>query len=344
MAGPHPAVAALRHALRASLDTLDRLDEPTDRRVLLAVSGGTDSLALAATAAFLAAADPRKRTGPAPRFGAVIIDHNLQPGSGDAAARAARACEDLGLDPVLVRQVQVQERGDGVEAAARGARYEAIEHAATEAGADVVVTGHTRDDQSEQVLLGLARGSGTRSLAGMPAVRPISPGSPVRLVRPFLQVTREQTAAACAALGLQPWDDPHNADHRFTRVRARAAVSDLEVALGPGLAAALARTADQVRADADALDQIAAEARAGLGPMPWAVADLVGLPDAVRLRLWKLAAGEYGSPAGSVTASHLYAADAVISRWSGQGPIDLPGSVRLYRGQGEVWLAVEPKG
>jgi tRNA(Ile)-lysidine synthase len=214
--------------------------------VLAACSGGADSLALAAALAHEA---PRLSL----RGGGVTVDHGLQAGSAERAGRVAGFLGQLGLDPV--HQVGVTVRAGpgsgGPEAAARTARYAALEQVAEQAGAAAVLLGHTRDDQAETVLLGLARGAGGRALAGMPARRG-------RLRRPLLGVPRATLREACTALGLEPWDDPHNADPVYTRARVRhQAMPALEDALGPGVAAALARSAAQLSADCDALDEIA---------------------------------------------------------------------------------------
>lgn len=345
MAGPHPDVAALRLAVRGSLNELDaRLGTGrpagTDAPILVAVSGGADSLALAATAAFEATSGPRRRGSVVRQVGAVIVDHGLQPSSAKVAETAAQVCRRLGLDPVQVNRVTVTPADDGVEAAARTARYEALAAQARDWGAPAVLTGHTRDDQAEQVLLGLARGSGSRSLAGMPAVRPLaSTCATTELIRPLLGCTRAQTLAVCAELGLDPWHDPHNDDRRYLRVRARSALAELETALGPGVAAALARSADLLRADADALQQWSARVDSELGPMPWVVAQLADLPPAIRRRLWHRAGVAAGCPPGTLTAEHLFAVDALVGNWSGQGPINLPAGVRAHRSQGRVWLS-----
>ena len=239
--GPGVAVAEVRSAVRACLSDLAAGD-----LVLAACSGGADSLALAAAAAFVA---PRLGL----RAGGVTVDHGLQPGSAERAGEVTALLSGLGLDPVRAAAVTVPPPATaaGPEAAARRARYAALDVAAKEYGAVAVLLGHTLDDQAETVLLGLARGSGGRSLAGMPARR-----GPYR--RPFLAVRRATTGAACAELGLVPWQDPHNRDFRFTRARVRhQALPALEAALGPGVAEALARTAAQLRADAECLDDLA---------------------------------------------------------------------------------------
>ena len=172
------------------------------------------------------------------------------------------------------------------------ARYAALEAAAADVGAAAVLLGHTLDDQAETVLLGLARGSGARSLAGMPPRRGLFP-------RPLLGVRRPVTAAACAALGLAPWDDPHNADRRFARVRVRLdALPALEAALGPGVAEALARTADQLRDDAEVLDEDRRRGTGALRSPPMSAASLAGLPGAVRSRVLRSAALAAGLPGG----------------------------------------------
>lgn len=292
--------------------------------VLVGCSGGADSLALAAAVAFEA-----PRAGLA--AGALVVDHRLQEGSGDVARRAAEQCRDMGLRPVDVARVVVRDIRAGPEAAARAARMDTLQQHAEQLGAALVMVGHTRDDQAEQVLLGLARGSGSRSLSGMPSARPIGAGSAVVLVRPLLGVGRDTTDQACAALGLVPWRDPHNTDRRFSRVRAREAMARLEELLGPGVPAALARTAYLLRDDADALEAAADTAYAGLGAPPWAVSDLAALPAAVRRRVWQRVAGALGAPAGALSSAHLSAVDALVTDWHGQGPVDLPGGHRVTR-------------
>ena len=324
--GPDPALAAVRLGVRRSLTRLDR-----GSLALAACSGGPDSLALAAALAFEA---PRLGL----RAGAVTVDHGLQPGSADQADRVVGALRTLELDPVCRVRADVPARGDaagypGPEAAARHARYAAIEAAAAECGAAAVLLGHTMDDQAETVLLGLARGSGARSLAGMQAAAGI-------YVRPLLGVRRAQTRAACAALGLEPWDDPQNSDESFTRVRVRRHVLPLmEDLLGPGITEALARTADSLRADADVLDAVADEMAERLMPgceLTLDVAELAALPDAIRTRLLRRAAVAAGAPAGSLSWTHVQSLNELVTAWHGQRWSDLPGGVRCHRRYGRL--------
>lgn len=318
MGGPAPAVAAIRSAVRVALG---------DRPVLVACSGGADSLALAAATAFVA---PRAGV----RAGLVTVDHGLQGGSAAQAARVAALGYELGLDPVEVVRVDVDGAG-GPEAAARTARYRVLADVATALDADVLL-GHTLDDQAETVLLGLGRGSGPRSVAGMAAVDG-------RYRRPFLSLRRATTAAACAALGLPVWDDPHNADPAFQRVRLRREVLPLlEDVLQGGVAEALARTADLLREDLTALDDWAAavvttppgrSGPAGRG-IDLDVTALTELPRAVRtrvLRHWARAVG-----AAPLSAERTAALDALVTGWHGQGPVNLPGGVSVRRASGRL--------
>lgn len=219
--------------------------------VLVACSGGPDSLALAAICAHFA------RRGSV-RVGAVVVDHQLQEGSSQVARQAAQQCTDLGLHPLLVKSVQVDSSNEGPEMAARLARYGAFEEAVAETGAAAILLAHTLDDQAETVLLGLARGSGTRSLAGMPKVR-VENG--VTYLRPLLQVRRTDIEKICAAENLIPWYDPTNADQTLMRAKVRHSVLPyLEENLGGGVSTSLARTASIAGPDADFLHQQAIQA------------------------------------------------------------------------------------
>ncbi|GAA3776980.1 tRNA lysidine(34) synthetase TilS [Microbacterium kribbense] len=306
-----PAVAQTRLAVRTALA------DTRPGAVVVALSGGADSLALAAAVAF-----------EAPKRGQTLIsatiDHALQPGSAEVAEAAARQAEDLGME-ARIERVQVQGEG-GPEAAARTARYAALARVAADADAAAILVGHTRDDQAETVLLGLARGSGATSLQGMAAASELD-GIP--LLRPFLDLPRTATAAACRAQGLQPWHDPQNEDPAYARVRVRQRVLPmLEAELGPGIAEALARTAEQLREDAEAfaemidetIEDIVEHAEAGISV---SVAALAANPAALRHRIIRHVVGsEFGQ---SLTRTQTVTVARLITDWAGQGPIDLPG-------------------
>ncbi|HCJ48774.1 MAG TPA: tRNA lysidine(34) synthetase TilS [Microbacterium sp.] len=307
----HPALAEVRRAVRQALTGL-----PAGSAVVVGLSGGADSLALASAVGF-----------EAPKLGlraaSVTVDHGLQEGSDAAALAAARLAAERGLDALVVR-VEVGSTG-GPEAAARDARYRALGDAARDAGAAALLVAHTLDDQAETVLLGLARGSGGASLQGM---APVSDLDGVPLIRPLLGVRRATTRAACAADGLEPWDDPHNADERFARVRTRHRVLPvLEAELGPGVAEALARTAEQLREDAEAfaemidetIEDIVEPAEAGIAV---SVAALAANPPALRHRIIRhVVASEFHV---ALTRSQTLEVARLVTDWSGQGPIDLP--------------------
>ncbi|MET9295755.1 tRNA lysidine(34) synthetase TilS [Streptomyces sp. NPDC003077] len=366
--GPHPAVAAIRLAVRRVLhDVLNHHPAPLAHLaaaggapgpdtppsppgappsagaaaragapapgpegpplVLVACSGGADSMALASALAFEA---PKLGV----RAGGITVDHGLQDGSDLRAAEVALRLRALRLDPVEAVRVEVGKEG-GPEAAAREARYAALDAAADRLGAAAILLGHTRDDQAETVLLGLARGSGTRSLSGMAAVA----GREGRYRRPFLELDRQTARKACLIQSLPVWDDPHNADPVYTRSRLRhEGLPALEKALGKGVVAALARTAQLSRDDADALDAWADAAEPTVFDDRGAldVTALYALPRAVRRRVLRRAVIRAGAPAGSLFARHIEEVDRLITAWRGQRAINLPGRVGVRRQGGKL--------
>ncbi|MFD8640715.1 tRNA lysidine(34) synthetase TilS [Streptomyces zaomyceticus] len=331
--GPHPAVAAIRLAVRRVLHdvlTEHQTDPAPDAHpplVLVACSGGADSMALASALAFEARKLPV-------RAGGITVDHGLQDGSDTRAGEVAGRMTALGLTPSEAVSVTVGREG-GPEAAARDARYAALDAAAERHGAAAILLGHTRDDQAETVLLGLARGSGIRSLSGMAAIS----GASGRYRRPFLQLDRQTVRKACVAQELAVWDDPHNSDPAYTRSRLRhEGLPALEKALGKGVVEALARTAQLSRDDADALDTWAADAETSVRDEAGALecSKLYGLPPAVRRRVLRRAVIAEGAPAGSLFARHIEEVDRLITGWRGQGAINLPGRVEARRQGGRL--------
>ncbi|BCY15336.1 tRNA lysidine(34) synthetase TilS [Actinoplanes sp. L3-i22] len=308
-------VAAVRTAVRRGL-----ADLPSGALVLVACSGGADSLALAAAARFVSG-----------RVGLVTVDHGLQEGSDRRARSVAAWARDAGFDPVSVSTVTVAGLPGGPEAAARTARYAALETAAGELGAAAVLLGHTRDDQAETVLLALARGAGPRGLAGMPPRRGV-------FRRPLLDVARADTRKACAALGLAPWEDPHNTDPAYARSRVRGtALPTLVAELGPAVIGNLARTAALLAADNETLDELAADALArARSAAGLAVPVLAGLRGAIRGRVLHRWARELGAPGGALAYGHVTALDALVTDWHGQGPACLPGGIAVARRENDL--------
>ncbi|EFC81750.1 hypoxanthine phosphoribosyltransferase [Parafrankia sp. EUN1f] len=352
---PAPAVAAVRLGVRDAV-----ADLPPGALVLVACSGGADSLALAAAVAFVA---PRR----ALRAGLLTVDHAWDDNSRARAEDVAAQGRALGLSLVEILAAP-SPRSEG---AARDERRKALLAAARRLDAQAVLLGHTLDDQAETVLLRLARGSGARSLSGMPALDGL-------IRRPLLGLRRDQTRQACQFLGLPYWEDPTNADPAFARARTRSRVLPvLEAELGPGIAQALARTADLLRADAEALDELAdatyfdlttASGPAPSGPAPDQKQDqkleqkqkqkqeqdaagsarapaarveldveaLAGLSQAVRSRVLRRAALTAGSSASALRAGHVWAIEELVTRWRGQRPVPLPSGVLARRTGGRI--------
>lgn len=315
----HPSVARVRLAVRRDLADLG----PGDT-VVVACSGGADSLALLAATAFEAVPASLRVVG-------ATVDHGLQEGSAEHAERVATQMRELGVAESVTVRVHVEAPGLGPEAAAREARYDVLASVAERFSASVVLLGHTLDDQAETVLLGLARGSGGRSLAGMRRAFEV-------YRRPLLDVTRADTETACLTQGIEFWTDPHNSDDRFTRVRVRTKVLPLlEDELGPGVAATLARTADQLRADTAFLDDTAdaalASARSG-SVQGLSVAVLAVLPEAIRTRVLRLAALQAGALPAELSHTHVTGIDRLVTAWHGQLWVDLPGHLRVVRREG----------
>ena len=313
------AVPAVRNAVRHWLEKYEAGD-----KVLVAVSGGADSLALA----YALAVEAKKF---AITVVGVTVDHQLQSQSANQAEQVVNQLSVMQLK-CIVKKVTV-DISEGLEASARKARYQAIDEVVKTENATAVFLGHTKDDQAETVLLGLARGSGTRSLSGMAHHNGM-------YVRPLLEISRMQTEEFCKEIGLDFWVDPHNADSQFARVRVRTeALPTLEKTIGPGISDALARSAHLLRDDADALDHWAKREEIHLDLGDLECAHLETLPRAIRTRILRSAIYAAGAPAGSVSAEHVSAVEALISAWNGQGSLSLPGGVKVERISGRLSLS-----
>lgn len=348
----HPAVGTARGEMARVLNSLlgagtvsasgrarkDKEQSAELSLLLAGVSGGPDSLALAAVLAHFA------RRGEI-RAGAVIVDHGLQEGSAQVAAQAAEQCQQLGLDPVLIKKVQVETANEGPEKAAQLARYSAFAEASAETQARGVLLGHTLNDQAETVLLGLSRGSGTKSLAGMPE---ILEREDFTIVRPLLALTREQIEDICEAEGLEPWYDPTNADETMMRSKVRHTILPfLEEHLGGDVATSLARTAAILGADSEYLDAqaeasyencLAGEEHLARLNLPEGITGeyvvlnrgkLADLPDAVRRRVLAQAVKNTGGFAPSF--ERLTKLDAFSATNAVGGPVQLTGHVSAWK-------------
>ena len=309
------AIVEIRSAVRPHLQQLEAGDT-----YLVAVSGGADSLALAYALI-------KESESLALRAIAVTVDHQLQNQSAAVAEKTADQLRRFGYQEVLIEKVVVSTES-GVEAGARDARYQALSTLAEKFNSKKVFLGHTRDDQAETVLLGLARGSGARSLAGMASENGI-------YLRPLLAITREETEAACKEWSLDYWSDPHNLNTDFSRVRVRREVIPyLEEHLDPGISRALVRTASLLRDDADALDEWAEREATDLD-----CERLATLPKAIRTRIIRKAALAAGATPGQLTYEQVGAIDALVSAWKGQGAVSLAGGVKVERISGRLSLS-----
>lgn len=259
----------------------------TCRGAVLAVSGGPDSTALMGCAADLA------RTIPVI---VATIDHGLRPASAEEAAGVAGLAARLGLTHRILAWTGPKPAAR-LQEAARAARYRLLAGLARETDADLVLTGHTLDDQAETVLMRLCAGSGPAGLAGMAPSRALdglTPDGPT-LGRPFLGVPKARLVATCDARGWPFVRDPSNADPRFGRARLRRLMPRLaEEGLTPER---LARLAGRLRRDEAALAQAAASAlgdlrrprTGGEGSLTLDGPGLAALPDALALRVVGLA-------------------------------------------------------
>ena len=315
-----PALLELRQAVRFWFEKL----EPNSK-VCIGVSGGADSLALAAAAKL-------ESKNFSIDLVAVIVDHGLQANSAEIAEFAKQQLIKLGFQDIFVGRASVQIT-DGLEASARRARYKVFQQAIETYGPNTFLLGHTKNDQAEGVLLGLARGSGTKSLSGMQEVSGI-------FVRPLLGIDRATTEIACHESNIEYWVDPHNSNQDFTRVRVRDNILPLlENDVGPGIIDALARSAKILREDATALDEWAENIFRQVEPMDIEISILATLPVAVRSRVLRMAIYAAGAPAGSISAAHLEPIEAFVSDWRGQGHTSLPGGVKVCRISGRLSLS-----
>ena len=320
-----PAIADVRRAIR---DSWDKQQLSLGSTIAVACSGGADSLALAAASLF-----EGKRVGL--NVVTVIVNHNLQKGSKEVAEQAKRTLMELGYETVSIMEVSVPTASIGMEAAARNARYGALMEFMETQGAKFCMLGHTMDDQAETVLLGLARGSGSKSLAGMQTL-----SSDGKYLRPLLGLRRATTVAFCVDSGIEFWQDPQNTDPKFSRVKVRLNVLPvLEEELGPGITEALARTATLLQEDNEYLDNQANEAfkqcaKTTNNSVVLEIKLLESFPPAIRNRVIHLALVLLQA---EPSKAHVDAVVSLVTNWHGQKPLTLP-AVRVVREGLEIIL------
>ena len=311
----------LQNAVQNLLKDLD----PGDL-VLVGCSGGADSLALVWTTSVVGKRLELKT-------GAVIVDHQLIPESNDVAQNAKKQCEELGVEKVIIKKVEVNQTNEGLEAAARIARYEAFENILHETNAKVILLAHTQDDQAETVLMRLTRGSGAKSLSGMSAISG-------KYLRPFLHLRKKIVHDSLDLIGMKAWQDPANFDNQYLRVKVRQELMPklIEV-LGEGAISSLDKTSQLLRLDNQALDELAqqfVDAQDDVKKNGLRVKELENLPEAIRTRVLKICAVASGVHPGPFSFEHIEAIDALVKNWHGQGNVDLPGFIQATRVDGSL--------
>ncbi|MDA3026312.1 MAG: tRNA lysidine(34) synthetase TilS [Actinomycetota bacterium] len=311
----------LQNAVQNLLKDLD----PGDL-VLVGCSGGADSLALVWTTSVVGKRLELKT-------GAVIVDHQLISESNDVAQNAEKQCEELGIEKVIIKKVEVNQTNEGLEAAARIARYEAFENVLHETNAKVILLAHTQDDQAETVLMRLTRGSGAKSLSGMSAISG-------KYLRPFLHLRKKIVHDSLDLIGMKAWQDPANFDNQYLRVKVRQELMPklIEV-LGEGAISSLDKTSQLLRLDNQALDDLAqqfVDAQDDVKKNGLKVKELENLPEAIRTRVLKICAVASGVHPGPFSFEHIEAIDALVKNWHGQGNVDLPGFIQATRVDGSL--------
>ena len=311
----------LQNAVQNLLKDLD----PGDL-VLVGCSGGADSLALVWTTSVVGKRLELKT-------GVVIVDHQLISESNDVAQNAKKQCEQLGIEKVIIKKVVVNQTNEGLEAAARIARYEAFENVLHETNAKVILLAHTQDDQAETVLMRLTRGSGAKSLSGMSAISG-------KYLRPFLHLRKKIVHDSLDLIGMKAWQDPANFDNQYLRVKVRQELMPklIEV-LGEGAISSLDKTSQLLRLDNQALDELAqqfVDAQDDVKKNGLKVKELENLPEAIRTRVLKICAVASGVHPGPFSFEHIEAIDALVKNWHGQGNVDLPGFIQATRVDGSL--------
>lgn len=282
-------------------------------------------------------ADTQSRHGWSIR--AAHVDHGIQ--SAQTRRRFRWAVEQISarlavpLDLLDVDAVSEAERsGDGIEAAARRLRYDALAQLAAERGAPIVSVAHTRDDQAETVLLHILRGSGLDGLSGMPISRPLT--DHVELVRPMLGLGRKDSEAICRAVDWQAVHDPSNDSPQHTRNRVRSELLPLMRQFNPKIVDSLAQMAEVVGADRALLEAMAQDSmQASLTDRRDALdrRAILALSDALAARALRAFCRERGV---ELSAERTSAAMAAIR--SGHGRVELPGGAHLSVAGGTVAL------
>lgn len=295
----------VRNSLRKALEGL-----PDGSPIGVGVSGGADSLALLLGLTTLYKGDKARLVH------VVTVDHGLQPVTAQVSERVAALAESYGFHS-HVERIVVDMNRNSLEDAARDARYEAFRKNIEEYNLGAFLIAHTKNDQAEQVLLGLLRGSGTKSVSGMPNSRDV-------FIRPLLtSVSRGETKKVCVENNVEFWSDPENDSDDYSRVVIRKLLHEISTKTGQDLIDPLVRTASIAKDDNDALEFYADNLYQSAQTADWSVDVLMTAPKAVRSRVLKKKILSLHVPSENVTWEILQRVESLLSDWRGQGEVTL---------------------
>jgi|LakMenEpi03Aug12_release.lakeMendotaPanAssembly.Ray.scaffolds.fasta_scaffold00050_41 tRNA(Ile)-lysidine synthase len=301
------------------------LTDYVGRDVIVACSGGPDSMSLAVNAFELS----RRRDW---SVTCVVVDHQWHSNSGENAKQVKNTLLRLGIEQVEVVQVGISAQSNK-ESVARDLRYSALLEFSNKLNNAPVLLGHTKEDQVETVLMRLVRGSGARSLAGIPTKRDV-------YLRPLMHLSKEVVHAALSD-SVPTISDPANSDENFLRVRVRnKVIPTLKTELGADVIDGLYRTAELLRVDADYLDKLAEKALSEV--IQAGQLDIKLLQDedpAIRTRVIQMWLLDNHVPSSSLQSVHIWAVDELVSKWHGQKEVDLPGGFEVRRDSGRLIIS-----
>lgn len=302
-----------RNAIKSALSTVSK-----DANVGLGVSGGADSLALLIALSTLYKGDR------ASQVHVVSIDHQLQEITSQISQQVATLANNFGFTTHII-PIDIPETGNGAEADARTARYSAFDTIITDHNLEAFLIGHTKSDQAEQVMLGLLRGSGTRSISGIPERRGV-------FVRPFLNVlNRAETQKVCNENLVTYWCDPHNDSTDYNRVNIRKLIKETETVTGQNIVEPLVRTAKISTEDADALDFYATVAYDTIVSSDWNIDTLLTVPVAIRKRVYRNKLISLNIATDKVSFDALASIETLISDWHGQKVNNITSNLMVTR-------------
>ena len=307
-----------RNAIKRSLMHIDISDN-----IGVGCSGGADSSAI------LLGLSTIYKNSNAKKVHVVIVNHQLQEITDTVSLNTAKLAESYGFNAHIV-PVAINSTEGGAESAAREARYEAFNCMIQQYDIRAFLIGHTKNDQAEQVFLGMLRGSGTRSLSGIPEIRGI-------FIRPFLnELSRKDTQQVCVENEVDYWCDPHNDSLMYKRVAVRKLIQETEKSAEQNIVDSLVRTAQISAEDAEALDFYANSAIQQLDKTGWLVKDLQQFPQAVRKRAYRIKLASLNAKSDSLSFKIVAQIDNLITDWTGQGAVSVSNRITAQRENSKI--------